>query len=446
MHVIRTDNGTEYTSEIFNNFCEEVSIEHQLTVPYTPQQNGVVEKKNRTLMEMTRYLLHEKGLPKKFRVEAANTVGYNKDSASFGCSMGWKIYQPDVKSAFLNGYLEEEIFVEQPEGFVVKGKEDKVYHLKKALYGLKQAPRAWNGSASELAQDIHLSAEDIVAQSIAKVKYIAAVAAANQALWIRKLLIDLNIEQTGSTQVFVDNQAAISIASNLVFHGRTKHFKIKFYFLREIQHDGEVTLVHCKTEVQNADILTKALPIARQAVKHILHYLKGTSHYGLSIQATPNYNLTCFTNVDHAPSPDDHQSTSSYFVFMGSNIISWFSTKQKVVSRSTTESKYRAVANGAAELSWIGSLLRELNIATNSIPCLYYDNISASYMTHNPVFHGRTKHIEIDFHFVREKVFHKILLCFILHLLINLLIVSPKHFQFSDFFIFETNSQFSLGL
>ena len=74
MHVIRTDNGTEYTSEIFNNFCEEVSIEHQLTVPYTPQQNGVVEKKNRTLMEMTRYLLHEKGLPKKFRVEAANTV------------------------------------------------------------------------------------------------------------------------------------------------------------------------------------------------------------------------------------------------------------------------------------------------------------------------------------------------------------------------------------
>ena len=145
----------------------------------------------------------------------------------------------------------------------------------------------------------------------------------------------------------------------------------------------------------------------RQAVKHILHYLKGTSHYGLSIQATPNYNLTCFTNVDHASSPDDHQSTSNYFVFMGSNIISWSSTKQKVVSRSTAESKYRAAANGAAELSLIGSLLRELNIATNFISCLYYDNISANYMIANPVFHGPTKHIEIDFHFVREKVFHK---------------------------------------
>ena len=71
------------------------------------------------------------------------------------------------------------------------------------------------------------------------------------------------MEQIGSTQVFVDNQATISIASNPVFHGRTKHFKIKFYFLRDIQHDGEVTLVHCKTEVQNVDILTKALLRAR---------------------------------------------------------------------------------------------------------------------------------------------------------------------------------------
>ena len=103
--------------------------------------------------------------------------------------------------------------------------------------------------------------QDIVAQSTAKAEYIAATA--NQVLWIRKLLTDLNMEQTGSTQVFLDNQAAISIASNPIFLGRTKHFKIKFYFLREIQHDGEVTLVHCKIEVQNVDILTKALPSAR---------------------------------------------------------------------------------------------------------------------------------------------------------------------------------------
>ena len=105
--------------------------------------------------------------------------------------------------------------------------------------------------------------QDIVAQSTTEVEYIVAAIAANQALWIRKMLTNLNMEQTGSTQVFVDNQAAISIASNPVFHGRTKHFKIKFYFLREIQQDGEVNLLHCKTEVLNVDILTKALLRAR---------------------------------------------------------------------------------------------------------------------------------------------------------------------------------------
>ena len=80
------------------------------------------------------------------------------------------------------------------------------------------------------------------------------------------------MEQIGSIQVFVDSQVAISIASNLVFHGRTKHFKIKFYFLREIQHDGEVTLVHCKIEVQNVDILTKALPRARNFLEKDLEF------------------------------------------------------------------------------------------------------------------------------------------------------------------------------
>ena len=105
--------------------------------------------------------------------------------------------------------------------------------------------------------------QDIVTQSTAEAEYIATATVANQALWIRKLLTYLNMEQTGSTQVFVDSQAAISIASNPVFHGKTKRFKIKFYFLREIQHDGEVTLIHCKTKVQNADILTKALLRAR---------------------------------------------------------------------------------------------------------------------------------------------------------------------------------------
>jgi len=105
--------------------------------------------------------------------------------------------------------------------------------------------------------------QDIVAQSTVEAEYIAAASAVNQALWIRKLLTDLYMEQKKSTEIFVDNQAAISIANNPVSHGKTKHFKIKLYFLREVQKNGDIDLVHCKTDFQTADILTKALPRAR---------------------------------------------------------------------------------------------------------------------------------------------------------------------------------------
>ena len=82
--------------------------------------------------------------------------------------------------------------------------------------------------------------QEVIAQSTAEAEYVAATAAVNQALWIRKLMTNLHMEQQDSTQIFVDNQAAISISNNPVFHGKTKHFKIKLYFLREAQKEGEV--------------------------------------------------------------------------------------------------------------------------------------------------------------------------------------------------------------
>ena len=105
--------------------------------------------------------------------------------------------------------------------------------------------------------------QDVIAQSTAEAEYAAATAAVNQAIWIRKLLADLHMKQNEPTQIHVDNQAAISISNNPVFHGRTKHFKIKLYFLREVQKEGEIILHYCRTEDQTADVLTKALPKAR---------------------------------------------------------------------------------------------------------------------------------------------------------------------------------------
>jgi len=105
--------------------------------------------------------------------------------------------------------------------------------------------------------------QEAIAQSTAEVEYVAAIAAVNQAIWIRKFMTDLQMEQKKSTRILVDNQAAISIAKNLVFHGKMKHFKMKLYFLREVQREGEIQLIYCKTENQNDDILTKPLPKAK---------------------------------------------------------------------------------------------------------------------------------------------------------------------------------------
>jgi hypothetical protein len=105
--------------------------------------------------------------------------------------------------------------------------------------------------------------QEIVAQSTAEAEFIAATAAANQVLWLKKVLCDLDIQQNDKTEIFVDSQAAIAISKDPVCHGKTKHFNIKLYFLREVQQSGEVSLVYCRSEEQLADLFTKPLPVSK---------------------------------------------------------------------------------------------------------------------------------------------------------------------------------------
>ncbi|WVZ93262.1 hypothetical protein U9M48_039257 [Paspalum notatum var. saurae] len=217
LRAIRSDNGGEFRNSRFENFCRDLGLEHQVSSPYTPPQNGVVERKNRTLVEMERTMLDEHRTPRRFWAEAVNTacyianriflcfvlkkaghldkfeshcldgifLGYASSSRAFRvwileakqvvetCEVsfdetmpcttpafelsgddeegtpifedeeGFKLQQMDVKSAFLNGFIEEEVYVRQPPGFESARFPDRVYKLRKALYGLKQAPRAW---------------------------------------------------------------------------------------------------------------------------------------------------------------------------------------------------------------------------------------------------------------------------------------------------------------
>ena len=140
------------------------------------------------------------------------------------------------------------------------------------------------------------------------------------------------------------------------------------------------------------------------ALKRIIRYVKGTLHLGLVLRPSLQSELTVYSDVDWAGCPDTRKSTSGYAVFLGDNLVSWSSKRQNTVSRSSAEAEYRAVANGVAEATWLRQLLLELHAPPQRTSLVYCDNISAVYMSSNPIQHQRTKHIEIDLHFVRERV------------------------------------------
>ena len=130
----------------------------------------------------------------------------------------------------------------------------------------------------------------------------------------------------------------------------------------------------------------------------------GTMDLGITLHASADTDLTAHSDADWAGCPDTRRSTSGYCVYLGPSLISWSSKRQPTVSRSSAEAEYRAVANAVAECSWLRQLLQELSRPVDRATVVYCDNVSAVYLSANPVHHRRTKHIELDIHFVREQV------------------------------------------
>ena len=140
------------------------------------------------------------------------------------------------------------------------------------------------------------------------------------------------------------------------------------------------------------------------ALNLLLRYVRGTVGFGLVLHRSPSAELVVYTDADWAGYQDTRRSTSGYAVFLGGNLVSWSSKRQLVVSRSSDEAEYRAVANGVAEASWLRQLLAELHSPLAKSTLVYCDNVSVVYLSTNPVQHQRMKHVEIDLHFVRDRV------------------------------------------
>ncbi|KAA8521614.1 hypothetical protein F0562_012287 [Nyssa sinensis] len=144
-----------------------------------------------------------------------------------------------------------------------------------------------------------------------------------------------------------------------------------------------------------------------QSVKRILQYLPHTLHLGFLFTKSLTMNLTAYTDADWARCPDYRRSTNAYLIYSGSNLISWSSKKQPTVARSSTEAEFKAIANATTEVIWVQHLCRDLGINLTTPSTILCDNLGAIYLSSNPLFHARTKHVEIDFHFIRDRVFYK---------------------------------------
>nr|GEY83530.1 ribonuclease H-like domain-containing protein [Tanacetum cinerariifolium] len=140
------------------------------------------------------------------------------------------------------------------------------------------------------------------------------------------------------------------------------------------------------------------------ALKRILRYVQGTVDFGLQLYASATTSLVGYTNADRAGCLSTRRFTFEYCVFLGDNLLSWSSKRQHTISRSSAEAKYRGVANVVAETAWLRNLLRELHSSLSIASLVYCDNVSAVYVSANPVQHQRMKHIEIDIHFVCDMV------------------------------------------
>ena len=340
--------------------------------------------------------------------------------------MRWKIWHLDVKSAFLNGNLAEEIYVAQPEGFVVEGSEDKVYKLHKALYGLKQAPRAWYGRIdnSFCNKGFERSENDATLY----VKKLLGDGSLIVSLYVDDLLVTSNNQL--EVQNFMEemkNQFEMSGLGEMNYFLGLEVYQSKdgiFFNQEKYAHEvlKKYRMGNCKSAptplVQNMklskedgaekidaslyrsligsllyltasrpDLMYSASLLSRFmqspskthfiAAKRVLRYLRGTMQLGIWYKPNENGSLLGYVDSDWAGNLDDMKSTTGYAFSLGSGMFSWNSKKQEIVAQSTAEAEYVAAAAVANQAIWLRKILKDLGVQQQEASEINCDSKSA---------------------------------------------------------------------
>ena len=356
----------------------------------------------------------------------------------------WPLYQLDIKNVFLHGDLAEEVYMEQPPGFDAQGKFGLLCRLRRPLYDLKQSPRAWFGRFSSVVQEFGLL------RSTTDHSVFYYHNSSGQCIYLVVYVDDIVITSS-------DQDGIQKLKQHLFTHFQTKDLEKLKYFLRiEITQSSlgvilsqrkyaldileETGMLDCKPvdtpmdpkslgdperyrrligklnylTITRSDISFLVSVVSQflqspcnshcGAVIRILRYIKSTPGQGVLYENRGHTQVVGYTNADWVGSPTDRRSTSGYCIFIGRNLISWKSKKQDVVARSSAETEYRAMTLATCELIWLRHLLQELRFGMDEQMKLICDNQVVLHITSNLVFHERTKHIEVDCHFIIENI------------------------------------------
>ncbi|WVZ70673.1 hypothetical protein U9M48_019316 [Paspalum notatum var. saurae] len=334
---------------------------------------------------------------------------------SLALSHSWPVHQLDVKNAFLHGTMTETVYCSQPAGFVDHFRPEMVCRLNKSLYGLKQAPRAWYSRFATFLVTLGFTEAK---SDISLFVYRHGDATAYLLLYVDDIVL------TASSQYLLYLQQEFAMKNLGVLHhflGVTVESRPFGLFLHQRQYTLDILERAGMTDCNPCSLqslagalqyLTFTRPDITYAIqqvclhmhdprephlttlKRLLRYLRGTADHGLLLHRSSFAELVVYT--DWAGCPDTRRSTSA-------TPSSWAATLSPGrPSDSRAEAVYRAIANGVAEAFWLRQLLAKLHSPLAKSTLVYCDNVSAVYLSINPVHHRRTKHVEIDLHFVRD--------------------------------------------
>ncbi|CAM8959567.1 unnamed protein product [Rhodiola kirilowii] len=366
---------------------------------------------------------------------------------------GWPLFQLDVNNAFLHGVLNEDVYMKLPPGFYSQARQNgQVCKLQRSIYGLKQASRQWfarfrdaliefgfvqslndyslftlkmqdeflillvyvddvviTGTSPRIIDKVKLFIHDkFQIKDLGLLKYFLGLEVArskegiflNQRKYALDMLAGYNFLECKPMKTSMESKHNLGLSTAPLIPDAAVYRRLvgRLIYLTITRPDLAFP-VHVLIQFMQApteDYL--------KATHRVLRYIKMAPAQGLMFSSANDLRLVAFCDADWASCPVTRRSVTGYCMLPGKSLISWKTKKQVVVARSSAESEYRALAGACGEALWLVRLLADLGIPTANPVLAYCDNQAALHIARNPVFHERTKHVEIDCHFVRHHV------------------------------------------